>query len=577
MLSLPLAPPCVHRSSWFENNFPPRFFDMRDRSPLFTFMSMLLYEVMHHENVAHPRTTAPRKGTLLSAERLELFTDALVAIIATVMAIPLATLEEDEAENPVADILLDKSKQIGFFVVAFNLVMSSWRQHGRVFKHLEEVNFSMMVCNLMFLLTLSFYPIIYVFMMEFVESLSAVLFSLGVYTLSTLAFFAIRFQARPSESASPQSQLAWKFVKMSNACSAAGGVLAMILAPIISYTIHQDSDVAPNIYLAWLSVLIPEAMACFLNNRTRNRNKALFAVRFRRKGQRNTSYMSVSTFISRYLYGYVERGRIEGISDGVFAIAMTFQFLEIKVKTGPEVTFHQAVLAARNELLSYLISFTVLGMIWLSHYNIVSTWNIVPNALHWINTQVLLSVALLPFLFAIFVDKWDNGDAQAVAGGGVTLVGILLLIMWGVGLYMDNSARSQGQKPVLIRSNHYEQRKKFMLARLLVVPVLALVTAIEGVHPEGLLKLYLLASAPVLYILISAWEYRMLGVAETEQHLSPSETDRDTLSEDESNSTSDDALSEVNSVATSSVGSLPLQQPDHTESTPLLPTSNTSS
>ena len=61
---------------------------------------------------AHPRTTAPRRGVLISSERLELFTDALVAIIATVMAIPLATLSEDEAEETVGEILLNKVTQV---------------------------------------------------------------------------------------------------------------------------------------------------------------------------------------------------------------------------------------------------------------------------------------------------------------------------------------------------------------------------------------------------------------------------------------------------------------------------------
>src|SRR4030088_188078 len=98
----------------------------------------------------------------------------------------------------------------------------------------------------------------------------------------------------------------------------------------------------------------------------------------------------------------LSRNRIEALTDGVFAVAMTLLVLDIKVPelepplAGAELPLKP--LALWPKFLSYLISFVILGVYWVGHHIQLSFIRRADRPLLWINILFLLWVALVPFL-----------------------------------------------------------------------------------------------------------------------------------------------------------------------------------
>ncbi|MBE9125074.1 TMEM175 family protein [Coleofasciculus sp. LEGE 07092] len=65
----------------------------------------------------------------------------------------------------------------------------------------------------------------------------------------------------------------------------------------------------------------------------------------------------------------MDTNRLEAFSDGVFAIAITLLVLEIKVPP-PDAALGAALLQLWPSYLAYVVSFLVIGAIWINHHAI---------------------------------------------------------------------------------------------------------------------------------------------------------------------------------------------------------------
>ncbi len=104
--------------------------------------------------------------------------------------------------------------------------------------------------------------------------------------------------------------------------------------------------------------------------------------------------------------GEVSTSRLETLVDGVFAIAMTLLVLDIHVPelagdlTSAQDLFADLVLLWPR-VLSFIISFVILGMFWVAHHTEFRFIKKLDNKLIWQNMFYLLLVALLPFTAAL--------------------------------------------------------------------------------------------------------------------------------------------------------------------------------
>src|ERR1700737_1299223 len=101
----------------------------------------------------------------------------------------------------------------------------------------------------------------------------------------------------------------------------------------------------------------------------------------------------------------LSRNRIEALTDGVFAVAMTLLVLDIKVPELPQPMatdeLLRQLLALWPKFLSYVISFVILGVYWVGHHVQLSFIRRADRPLLWINILFLLWVALVPFSTAL--------------------------------------------------------------------------------------------------------------------------------------------------------------------------------
>ncbi|MGH9931106.1 MAG: TMEM175 family protein, partial [Pyrinomonadaceae bacterium] len=89
--------------------------------------------------------------------------------------------------------------------------------------------------------------------------------------------------------------------------------------------------------------------------------------------------------------------RMEAFSDGVIAIIITIMVLELRVP-------HEANLAALQPLvpvlLSYLLSFVILGIYWNNHHHLLQAVEHVDGRVLWANLHLLFWLSLTPFVTA---------------------------------------------------------------------------------------------------------------------------------------------------------------------------------
>ncbi len=129
----------------------------------------------------------------------------------------------------------------------------------------------------------------------------------------------------------------------------------------------------------------------------------------------------------------VRTHRLEGLSDGVFAIAITLLVLDLAVPGSREELFH-AFFREWPAYLAYVVSFSSIGAIWLGHSVITEYLERADSTLQRLNLLLLLFVSFLPFptrLVAQYLGARHN-ERVATTIYGITLLvaAFLLWVMW---------------------------------------------------------------------------------------------------------------------------------------------------
>lgn len=129
----------------------------------------------------------------------------------------------------------------------------------------------------------------------------------------------------------------------------------------------------------------------------------------------------------------MDTNRLEAFSDGVFAIAITLLVLEIKVPPSG-AGLGRELLGLWPSYLAYVISFIVIGAIWINHHAMFDHIVRSNHKLLLLNTLHLMFIAFLPFPTAVLAEALHSGIDTPVAtafyGGTLTAIGILVTAMW---------------------------------------------------------------------------------------------------------------------------------------------------
>jgi uncharacterized membrane protein len=125
--------------------------------------------------------------------------------------------------------------------------------------------------------------------------------------------------------------------------------------------------------------------------------------------------------------------RLEAFSDGVFAIAITILIFNIKA---PDNTANllPALLALWPSYLGYVLSFLLIGLLWVNHHVMFEHIVRSDRLLMFVNTLLLLVLAFVPFATSVLAETFRTraGENIAVAlyGLTLTLAGLLFNAIW---------------------------------------------------------------------------------------------------------------------------------------------------
>jgi len=127
-------------------------------------------------------------------------------------------------------------------------------------------------------------------------------------------------------------------------------------------------------------------------------------------------------------------GRIEALSDGIFAIALTILVLELETPNLPNGAGGFAVLQAFGGTLHviefYLISFCVIGFYWYLHHELFRFIDRSNPVLVVLNLAALLPITVLSFLTELVGDYSREPEIVALYFGTLSLTGFLLTALW---------------------------------------------------------------------------------------------------------------------------------------------------
>jgi uncharacterized membrane protein len=118
----------------------------------------------------------------------------------------------------------------------------------------------------------------------------------------------------------------------------------------------------------------------------------------------------------------MSRERVEAFSDGVFAIAITLLVLTIA-----QPTDYQHLAAQLGDrwpaLAAYLVSFAIIGVMWLNHHTVFSHIEHIDRGLFYCNLVLLMTIVFIPYPTGVFGEalRRSQGAETAAAVYSVTM------------------------------------------------------------------------------------------------------------------------------------------------------------
>jgi len=124
----------------------------------------------------------------------------------------------------------------------------------------------------------------------------------------------------------------------------------------------------------------------------------------------------------------VDRSRLEAFSDGVFAVAITLLALNLTVAGPGHGKLTHQLWTHWPSFAAYVISFFMIGIIWVNHHVLIRSITVVTRTLLFLNLLLLLFVVLIPFATAT-VAEYLNAHSGRDANVAMALYGAVFLGM----------------------------------------------------------------------------------------------------------------------------------------------------
>jgi uncharacterized membrane protein len=180
--------------------------------------------------------------------------------------------------------------------------------------------------------------------------------------------------------------------------------------------------------------------------------------------------------------------RLEAFSDAVIAIAITLLVLEIHIPYASQGELVDALLDLWPSYAAFVLSFVVIGIMWVSHHSMFERIANVDRRLLFLNLLLIMGIAFVPFPTGLLAHYLEHGGenaelATAIYSLSLAIIGVFFLLMWHH-LYRTPS--------LLVRGIGAERMRTAML-RSLVGPIVYTITiGLAFISPEACIVVYAL-------------------------------------------------------------------------------------
>jgi len=170
---------------------------------------------------------------------------------------------------------------------------------------------------------------------------------------------------------------------------------------------------------------------------------------------------------------WLATARLEALTDGIFAFAMTLLVLSIMMPDDPgdngympNATLQQMLLHEWRMFLNYAIAFLLLASFWMNHSKEFHMIKATEHRHTWINIIFLMFVVLVPFTTDLIGDYSEDRISWFLFGANMFILGSLLCLNWW---YVS---RNRQLIQADVKQEHIEVGKR----RGLLVPAVSLIS-----------------------------------------------------------------------------------------------------
>jgi uncharacterized membrane protein len=187
----------------------------------------------------------------------------------------------------------------------------------------------------------------------------------------------------------------------------------------------------------------------------------------------------------------MDRSRLEAFSDGVFAVAITLLALDLTVPGHGHGPLLNQLYDKWPAFLAYLISFFMIGIVWVNHHFLVRSITKVDRMLLFLNLVLLLFVVLIPWATGTEASYFPENtwDARLAM---VLYAAVFLGMSGGFAAIFEWTLHGQRVYQPLQKERHWAARARFVGGGLVyvVAVIVALFQAVAAFVLIALVAVY---------------------------------------------------------------------------------------
>jgi uncharacterized membrane protein len=166
-------------------------------------------------------------------------------------------------------------------------------------------------------------------------------------------------------------------------------------------------------------------------------------------------------------------GRIEALSDGIFAFAATVLVLDFRTPEPADIHSEaellRALAASSHRLLPWLLSLLTLGIFWVAQQTQLSQLARSNRDLTWLHLTFLAIITLLPFTTRLLAEFFTYRTAFLIYWANIVLLGLAVYVTW-----------AYAERAKLVRDDAPPELSKAFRRRVIIAQALYGVGALVG-------------------------------------------------------------------------------------------------